>query len=67
MANIFGNSLAFTVVDLNDSFAGAKVREVEDTEGRHVFAIVRHDEFMTTLPNMKLEKGDKLVLAEKKV
>ncbi len=67
MANIFGNSVAFTILDIDDSFVGAKVRDVEDTEGRHIFAVVRHDQFMTTLPNMKLEKGDKLVLAEKKV
>lgn len=66
MSNIFGNSIAFTVLDLDDSFAGAKVRDIEDSEGRHVFGVVRHDEFITTLPNMKLEKGDKLVLAEKK-
>ena len=67
MANIFGNSVAFTILDIDDSFVGAKLRDVEDTEGRHIFAVVRHDQFMTTLPNMKLEKGDKLVLAEKKV
>ena len=67
MANIFGNSVAFTILDIDDSFVGAKVRDVEDTEGRHIFAVVRHDQFLTTLPNMKLEKGDKLVLAEKKV
>ena len=66
MANIFSNSMAFTMLDLDDSFAGTKVRDMEDTEGRHIFAIVRHDELITTLPNMKLEKGDKLVLAEKK-
>ena len=67
MSNIFGNSLAFTVIELTDNFAGAKVRDVEDSEGRHIFAIIRQDEFITTLPNMKLEKGDKLVLAERKV
>lgn len=67
MANIFGNSVAFTILDIDDSFVGAKVRDVEDTEGRHIFAVIRHDQFMTTLPNMKLEKGDKLVMAEKKV
>ncbi|MCR5274421.1 MAG: NAD-binding protein [Clostridiales bacterium] len=67
ISNIFGNSVAFTILDLEDGFAGAKVRDVEDTEGRHIFGIVRHDSFMTTLPSMKLEKGDKLILAEKKV
>ena len=67
MANVFGNSVAFTILDLEDSFAGARVRDIEDTEGRHVFGILRHDAFITTLPNMKLEKGDRLILAERKV
>ena len=67
VSNIFGNSISFTVLELDESFVGAKIRDVEDTEGRHIFGIVRHDSFMTTLPNMKLEKGDKLILAEKKV
>lgn len=67
MANVFGNSVAFTILDLEDSFAGARVRDIEDTEGRHIFGILRHDEFITTLPNMKLEKGDRLILAERKV
>lgn len=67
MANVFGNSVAFTILDLEDAFVGARVRDIEDTEGRHIFGILRHDDFITTLPNMKLEKGDKLILAEKKV
>ncbi|MBR2750869.1 MAG: TrkA family potassium uptake protein [Clostridiales bacterium] len=67
MANIFGNSMAFTILDLDESFVGARVRDVEDTEGRHIFALIRHDDLLTTLPNMKLEKGDRLILAEKKV
>ncbi|MBO4747926.1 MAG: TrkA family potassium uptake protein [Clostridiales bacterium] len=67
VSNIFGNSIAFTILDIEDNFVGAKIRDVEDTEGRHIFGIVRHDTFMTSLPSMKLEKGDKLILAEKKV
>ena len=67
VTSIFGNSVSFTMLDLSDEFVGARIRDVEDTEGRHVFAIVRHDDLITTLPNMKLEKGDRLILAEKKV
>jgi len=67
MANVFGNSIAFTLLEADDSFVGAKIRDVEDTEGRHIFGIIRHDTLITTLPSMKLEKGDRLILAEKKV
>ncbi len=65
--NIFGNSIQFTMLDLDKHFFGAKIREMEDSEGRHIFAIVRHDSLIMALPDMKLEKGDKLVLAERKV
>ena len=33
MSNIFGNSIAFTILDIEDSFVGAKIRDVEDTGG----------------------------------
>ncbi len=67
MTNIFGNSIAFTLLEIDNEFVGARIRDVEDSEGRHVFGVVRHDNLITTLPNMRLEKGDRLVLAEKKV
>lgn len=66
-ANLFGNNIAFTLVDTTKEFEGAKIRDVEDSEGRHIFGIVRHDSLITALPSMKIEKGDKLVVAEKKV
>ncbi len=65
--NLFGNNISFTLIDLSKDFEGAKIRDVEDSEGRHIFGIVRHDSLITSLPSMKLEKGDKLVVAEKKV
>ncbi len=67
VANLFGNNVVFTLLELGDQFTGARLRDVEDTEGRHIFGIVRHENLLTALPSMKLEKGDKLVLAEKKV
>lgn len=65
--NLFGNNVLFTLIDVTKELEGAKIRDVEDSEGRHIFGIVRHDTLITSLPNMKLEKGDKLVVAEKKV
>ncbi len=67
VTNLFGNNVVFTLLELGDQFTGARLRDVEDTEGRHIFGIVRHENLLTALPSMKLEKGDKLVLAEKKV
>ena len=67
IANLFGNNIVFTLLELGEQFTGARLRDVEDTEGRHIFGIVRHENLLTALPSMKLEKGDKLVLAEKKV
>ncbi|MBO4926864.1 MAG: TrkA family potassium uptake protein [Clostridiales bacterium] len=67
VTNMFGNNIVFTLLELPDQFIGARIREIEDTEGRHIFGIVRHESLVTSLPTMKLEKGDKLVLAEKKV
>ncbi|MBP5491738.1 MAG: TrkA family potassium uptake protein [Clostridiales bacterium] len=64
ISNIFGNQVIFSLLEVSDDFKGAKVRDMEDSEGRHIFGIVRHDSLITALPNMKLEKGDKLVLAE---
>ncbi|HPE38729.1 MAG TPA: NAD-binding protein [Bacillota bacterium] len=66
LSNVFGHDIEFTLVDLSNDFVGAKIREVEDTDGRHIFAIVRHEHFILSLPTTKLEKGDKLVLATKK-
>ena len=65
--NLFGNTVVFTLLDVMKDFVGAKIRDIEDTEGRHIFGIVRHENLITALPSMKLEKGDKLVIAEKKV
>lgn len=65
--NLFGNTVLFTALEVKEEFVGARVRDIEDTEGRHVFGIVRHENLLTSLPNMKLEKGDKLVIAEKKL
>lgn len=67
VSNIFGNNIVYTMLELDKSFVGARIRDMEDSEGRHIFAIVRHDSLIMTLPDMKLEKGDKLVLADIKV
>ncbi len=67
VTNLFGNNVVFTLLELGVQFTGVRLRDVEDIVGRHIFGIVRHENLLTALPSMKLEKGDKLVLAEKKV
>jgi trk system potassium uptake protein TrkA len=63
-ATILGENIQFDVVNADDSLVGSKIREVEDTDGRHVFGIIRHDRMILALPSLRIEKGDKLILAE---
>lgn len=60
---VLGETIQFEVVSTDDSFIGTKIREVEDTDARHVFGIIRHDRMILALPNLRIEKGDKLILA----
>ena len=60
---VFGNEIRLVLLDVDDKFDGYKISEVEDTEGRHVFGIVRDGQLRLTLPGMKLKKGDKIVMA----
>ena len=61
---VLGNRVRFVLLELSTDFEGCKIEEIEDTEGRHVFGIVRSGRLLLSLPSMKLEKGDRLVLAE---
>lgn len=63
---ILGESIQFDVVNAKDSFIGSKIKEVEDTDERHVFGIIRHEHMILALPNLRIEKGDKLILAGSK-
>lgn len=63
---ILGENIQFDVVNADDSFIGSKIKEVEDTDARHVFGLIRHEHMILALPNLRIEKGDKLILAASK-
>jgi len=61
--HVMGESVRFTMLQADIEVIGCKIREVEDTDARHVFGVIRNDRMILALPNMKIEKGDKLILA----
>ena len=61
--HIMGESVQFTLLQADSEVCGCKIREIEDTDARHVFGIMRNERLILALPNMKIEKGDKLLLA----
>jgi Trk K+ transport system NAD-binding subunit len=61
--HIMGESVQFTLLQADSEVCGCKIREIEDTDARHVFGIMRNDHMILALPNMRIEKGDKLLLA----
>lgn len=63
MHHIMGESVQFTLLAADSELCGCKIREIEDTDARHVFGIMRNNHMILALPNMKIEKGDKLLLA----
>jgi len=60
--HIMGSTINFTMLNA-DKLAGAHIKEVKDTDSRHIFAIVRDSVMILAQPDMKIEKGDKLILA----
>ncbi|NLT11097.1 MAG: TrkA family potassium uptake protein [Clostridiaceae bacterium] len=61
--NVLGHHVKFSMIEPDPDLLGSRVRDLEDTDGRHVFGIIRHDHLILALPTTKIEKGDKLVLA----
>lgn len=61
--NVLGHHVKFSMIELDPDLIGSRVRDIEDTDGRHVFGIIRHDHLLLALPTTKIEKGDRLVLA----
>lgn len=62
MHHIMGTSINFTLLNA-DKLVGAHIKDVKDTDARHIFAIVRNDIMILAQPEMRIEKGDKLILA----
>lgn len=61
--HIMNECVEFTLLNVDNDLAGRKIRDIEDTDKRHVFGIMRNDHMILALPGMKIEKGDKLILA----
>ena len=61
---IMGQRARFLLLEIDNELIGCKISEIEDTEGRHVFGIWRNERLILSLPHYKIEKGDRLVLAE---
>jgi Trk K+ transport system NAD-binding subunit len=61
--HIMGENVKFKLLKAENEIVGCKIKEVEDTDARHVFGVIRKDHMILALPNMKIEKGDKLILA----
>jgi len=61
--HIMGHSIHFTLLNVENSLVGLHIHDIEDTDGRHVFGVFRKESMILALPDMKIEKGDKLILA----
>ncbi len=61
--HIMNEIVHFTMLQVGSELCGRRIRDVEDTDGRHIFGINRGDRMILALPGMKIEKGDKLILA----
>jgi len=61
--HIMGEDVQFTLLQAANEVVGHRIRDIEDTDSRHVFGLIRKDHMILALPNMKIEKGDKLILA----
>ncbi len=65
--NVLGHMISFSLIEPSEDLIGGKIRELEDTDGRHVFGVIRHEHLLLAVPGMRIEKGDKLILATEKL
>jgi len=61
--HIMGETVRFTLLQTGSDLVGSKIRDIEDTNARHIFGVIRDQQMILALPDMKIEKGDKLILA----
>lgn len=61
--HIMNEIVEFTVLTASPDLYGYRIRDIEDTDKRHVFGIMRDEHMILALPGLKIEKGDKLILA----
>lgn len=61
--HIMGENVRFTLLQSDYKIVGRKIKEIEDTDARHIFGIIRNEHMLLARPTMKIEKDDKLILA----
>lgn len=61
---VFGASVRFTALEINEDFDGVRIADIEDTQGRHVFGIERGGRLILSRSENKVQIGDRLILAE---
>jgi trk system potassium uptake protein len=59
---IFGEDLVFTKIIPEYRHYGMEVTEYSRAAGKHVMGIIRNGKWIITLPGMRIEKGDTIVL-----
>jgi trk system potassium uptake protein TrkA len=65
--NVLGHKINFSLIEPAEDLIGGKIRDLEDTDGRHVFGLIRHEKLQLAVPGLRIEKGDKLILATEKL
>lgn len=61
--HIMNECVEFTTLTANSDLYGSRIRDIEDTDKRHVFGIMRDGHMILALPGLRIEKGDQLILA----
>jgi trk system potassium uptake protein TrkA len=58
-----GTDMVFSTVETGSSNVGMTVEEFSEISGKHIFGIIRKQRRILAMPGMKIEKGDKVILA----
>jgi trk system potassium uptake protein len=58
-----GTDMVFTTVETGASNVGMTVEEFSEISGKHILGLVRKTRRLLAMPGMKIEKGDKVILA----
>ena len=61
---IMGQRVRFLLLDIEENLLGCRISEIEDTGRRHVFGLIRKDRMVLAYPHLRIEKDDRLVLAD---
>lgn len=62
---IGSNTFSFSIEDVSPDLAGRQVMDIKWQDGRFIFGILKDGEFTFAHPYVVVEKGNKLVIADK--